>query len=277
MTTASAAARQRFSFRFPVCVLIIGALASAGCTSKYGQQITTVGYYPDCYAPIRDLRASEHSVAKSVGGGAALGAALGALIGYAASGGKGSGALVGAATGAVAGGAAGGIYGQHSKDQEDAARLAEYNAQLDGRIGAVNRTTAAARVARQCYERQFTVAASEYQAGRLTREQFYARYVEVRNGLEEAASILGEANRNGAQVAADYNRALEQESARVAASGKQGGKKNASARAEEGRQLKRMRQTNASIKQSVSAGAEEERQLLERLSLTRRQADDLMS
>lgn len=267
--------KKSVSHRFPcrtACALLIVALCGTGCASKYGAQTTQVNHYPDCYTPINELRQNEFVVQKSVAGGAAAGALLGALVGYAATG-KASGAIAGAAVGGVAGGTAGGLYADSNQKSNDAQRLSEYNAQLAGSIRETDKATAAARVARQCYENKFTAAASDFKAGRLTRDQFDARYREVAQGLEEAANILGEANKNSSQLVADYNKAVTQESTRVAA-------KPAAARSTktaETQQVAQLRQKTTTMQRSVSAGAEEERLLRERLAATHQQAKDLMS
>lgn len=255
--------------RMVLCTFLMASLVTTGCASKYGTQKTVVNHYPDCYQPINELRKSEFAVAKSVAGGAVAGAALGALIGYLATG-KASGAVVGAAAGGIAGGTAGGVYGQSQKDANDEARLAQYNSQLDGGIREVDKATAAARVARQCYERQFTVAASEYKAKRLTKEQFNSRYQEVSSGMQEAAEILGEANRNSSEVVAQYNQAIGQEKQRVA-------KSSSSAKAKETQQVAQMQSKTSTMQKSVSAGQTEERLMRERLSAMQKQAQDLMS
>lgn len=265
-------------------LLLFCALSAAGCASKYGTQTTKVNHYPDCYAPINELRKSEFAVEKSTATGAVVGGMLGAIVGLAASGGKASGAAIGAATGAAVGGAAGYGLGKSKQSSDDSALLAEYNSRLDGSIRETDKATAAARLARQCYERQFTVAVSEFKAKRISREQFNSRYQEVASGMEEAANILGQANRNSAQVAAAYNRAIDEESnkrgvssaaVRSSAKAKKASPQlNASA---DGRELSRMAQKSDRMNQSVAAGQEEERLLRERLSATRQQAADLMS
>lgn len=276
--------QQKSLFRITLCVLLSFSVPQLGCASKYGSQTTTVSHYPDCYQPINELRQSEYSPQKTAAGGAVAGALLGALVGYLATG-KGSGAAIGAAGGAVAGGAAGGIYGSQQQKAEDERRLSQYNQQLDGNISETNRATAAAKVARQCYERQFTVAANEYKAKRLTKEQFNSRYQEVTSGLQEAATILGEVNSSNRQVTADYNRAMQEETAKVTAassSGKKGsgrsrGQASGQASGQTSTQLTQMRQTSKKMEQSTRAGEEEERLLLERLAATHQQARDLMS
>lgn len=271
---------SRFPKSFLISLLAMAVLAG-GCTSKYGTQTTKVTHYPDCYSPINELRKNEFAVQKGVAGGAVAGAALGALIGYVATG-KGSGALAGAAVGGVAGATAGGLYASSEKSGNDAARLAEYNSRLEGGIQEVDKATAAAKLARQCYERQFSVAASEFKAGHITREQFNSRYQEVVSGMEEAATILGMANKNSSDVVASYNKAIDEEAQRqnvpVASVRSRSSAQRASVtRTNEGRELTRLADTTSNMQRSVSAGQEEERLLRERLAATHQQAKDLMS
>jgi outer membrane lipoprotein SlyB len=257
-----------------LCVVLASLLCVTGCASRYGTQKTAINHYPDCYAPINELRQSENTAPKYAAGGAAAGAAIGALLGYLTTG-KASGALVGGAAGAVAGGAAGGIYGHQRQQQEDASQLAAYNSQLDSGIREVSKATAAARVARQCYERQFTVAAAEYKAGRLSREEFNSRYHEVVSGMEEAADILGTANRKNSGVTAEYQRVLQQESTPVANARQVKNSRETSREAKQ--QIAELKNKTNTMQKSVSAGEEEERLLLQRLSMTHKQAQDLMS
>ncbi len=276
-----------------LCLLPALALPAGGCASKYGAQTTKVAYYPDCYQPIADLRQSEHSVARSTVGGAAIGAVLGAIGGYLITG-KGSGAAVGAAAGAAAGGAVGYAKGSSDKEREDSERLSEYLSQIDGNISGLDRTTAAARMARQCYDRQFTVAASEYKAGRLTKDQFRDRYIEVSSGMGEAARIVGEKSVESEQVAAQYRQALNQEADRLGvpkeqlAQSKSTGSRKSSSQAktapasatlqtDEGQQLTKLADKTATMDKSVNDAKTEEAALRERLAAMDQQSRDLMS
>ena len=284
MTVRAISCRLCHAPRFLLIALLFSSVALTGCASKYGEQKTKAAYYPDCYQPIQELRKSEYAVAKSTAAGAVIGGVVGALTGLIASGGKGSGAAIGAATGAVAGGAVGYGVGKSKQSSEDSALLADYNSRLDGSIYESNKATAAARVARQCYERQFTVAVSEFKAKRLNKEQFNSRYQEVMSGLEEAATILGSANRNSAEIVTAYNRAIDQESekrgvpaATVRASAKTKRSPATLSGAEDGRELARMAEKTSQMEQASSAGQQEERLLRERLAATRQQAEDLMS
>lgn len=285
MTVMSKTPQWRNLPQVIILSLLCVFLPASGCASKYGAQKTAVKYYPDCYQPINELRRSEYAVERGAAGGAVAGALLGALVGYLATG-KAKGAAAGAAVGGVAGGVAGGAAAHYSKD--DDARLAEYNAELDGGIREVDKATAAAKVCRQCYERQFAVAAKEYKEGYLTKAQFNERYQEVASGMEEAAYILGTANENSSKVAADYRRAVQEEEARVAqssspaqrqpqrgsSSGKTTPKPTSSG---QGAKVADLKQKSKDMDRSVSASEEEERLLRERLAATHQQAKDLMS
>lgn len=284
MTVRAISSRLYQTPRVLLFALLVCALTSAGCASTYGAQKTQVAYYPDCYQPIEELRKSEFAVEKSTAAGAVMGGLIGALTGLIASGGKGSGAAIGAATGAVAGGAIGYGVGKSRQSSGDSALLADYNARLDGSIRESSKATAAARVARQCYERQFTAAVSEFKARRMNRNQFNSRYQEIMSGLEEAAAILGSANRNSADIVAAYNRAIDQESEKrgvspdaVRASGRTKRPPPALSGTDDGYELARMAEKTNRMEKASRAGQEEELRLRERLSATRRQAEDLMS
>lgn len=295
----------RRPIRLVVAMLLLCTVAVTGCSSKYGAQQTKVNHYPDCYDPIADLRKSEYGVEKSTATGAVLGGLLGALGGYLATG-KAEGALIGGAAGAAAGGAAGYYHGKTTQDEEDRVRMAQYSAELDANISEIDKAAAAAKVARMCYERQFTVAASEFKAGHISKDQFNSRYTEVASGLEEAAFILGENNKYSEKVAGQYRQAVNAEAERMGVPQQAlnknrnkpagSGSKTAAAskpqpkmtkaeerqaaqqlRTDEGQQLSKLNEKTENIEKSVEASQEEERQLRERLAATRKAAEDLMS
>ncbi len=182
--------RQSAVFLLTLCLL------SAGCASKYGPQLTQVNYYPQCYRPVAELRQDESSVNTSTGVGAAGGALLGALIGGLATG-KWEGAAVGAVAGTAGGAVAGHAYG-----------TSHYLRQIDGETAGMNRASAAARVATQCYDRQFKEAATALKTGRITRQDFTDRYTEIRSGLEETSRILKETASAMAEKDQEYQRVL---------------------------------------------------------------------
>ncbi len=196
-----------------VVTLFLGSALISGCSSKFGPQTTKVEHYPDCYQPISEIRASEFMVEESTVAGAIVGALVGGLIGYAAGGGR--GAVAGAAVGGVTGGIISNQYARISQERDDMRRLQYYSSQLEETVTGMDATTAAAMVARQCYERQFQVAVSEFQSGYITRDQFQARHSEVASGLEEASRVLGMTIDSVAEVSAAYEQALANESRRL--------------------------------------------------------------
>ena len=299
MSLFTAACAPRRS-RVVLCLLAL-TVFSAGCSSKYGAQTTKVSHYPDCYQPIADLRKSEHAVAKSTAGGAAAGAVIGAIGGYLLTG-KASGAAIGAAAGAAVGGTAGYAAGSAEQEREDSARLAEYVSQIDGDISNLDRATAAAKFSRQCYDRQFTVAVSEFKAGRMTKEQFRDRYTEVASGMDEAARIVGQVSNENAQVAAQYRQALDQEAGRMGVPKEQLAQKPAPSKPNtstasrktpapatktapvsakldtpEGQPLNKLAEKTTTMDTSVADAKAEEAALRERLASMNQQSQDLMS
>lgn len=182
-------------------------LIGTGCTSKYGPQMTTVNYYPQCYQPISELRQDENSAGKSAAVGAGMGALLGALVGGLATG-KAEGALIGAAAGGATGAIAGHAYGKNKQDRADKQKTQAYLSQLDGESGAMDRATAAAKVATKCYDQQFQQAAAGFKSGQLTRQDFSNRYTEIRTGLEETARILNNTATTMAQKDSQYQEVL---------------------------------------------------------------------
>ena len=190
-----------------VAVLIMALLALPGCASKYGAPRTKVNYYPQCYQPVQQLRDDENYVAKSTAAGAVGGALLGALIGGLTTG-KVEGALAGAAVGGVAGGVAGHAYGKNQQAARDRELVQAYSEQLGYEASGMARSTAAARVAQQCYDREFDQAKRDYKARRITKAQFQERYAEIRSGLQEVSYILTERYDTMAKKDAEYEQAL---------------------------------------------------------------------
>ncbi len=197
---------MRTRFLIPVLILSL-ALLAPGCASKYGDQITKVNYYPQCYQPVSDLRADENAVAKSTATGAVGGALIGAAIGGLASG-DWKGALAGAAVGGTAGAVAGHAYGKNQQQKRDAAYMAHYAQMLDEDTASMNRTTAAAKVAASCYNQEFDRLVADYKAKRVTKEELKTRYEEIRSGLQEISYILTERYDQMQQKDAEYQAAL---------------------------------------------------------------------
>lgn len=234
-----------------LCLVLVMALAVLpGCASKYGEKKTAVNYYPQCYAPIQDLRDREHDVAKSTAGGAAVGALGGALIGFLASGGKWQGAVAGAATGAVTGAVAGNVYASKQKEADDNKRLASYLQDIDGDISKLNVETAAARTSLQCYDRSFSALVSQIKARSIDRTAAQKRFGEITSGREEAMAILGDAISNARNLNQQYEDAFVNEerdmrSPQKAAQGRTVAKQKANA-------ISSARKANRNLSKSIS-------------------------
>ena len=187
--------------------VLAALLLANGCTSKYGSQITDVNHYPNCYAPIAELRTDENNVQTGTGAGAAIGAFMGALVGYAATG-KASGAVAGAATGAVVGGLAGYGIAKHKTESDAKVRLANYAEAVGQDVNQMDVATASASKARQCYEAAFDTARADFKNNRISAAEFEARYKEIRSGLLETANILDNISINMTEKDKEYREAL---------------------------------------------------------------------
>lgn len=205
---------MRFTLLFckanPLIWLALLSFMATGCTSKYGPQLTTANYYPQCYQPIAELRKDENSAATATATGAVGGALLGALIGGLVTG-KAQGAAIGAVAGGAGGAVAGHAYGKNQQGKRDQQKLASYLQQLDGESANMDRATAAAKVAVRCYDSQFTKAAADLKSGRITKQDFTNRYGEIRSGLEETSRILRNTGSSMAQKDIEYQRVLKEE------------------------------------------------------------------
>ncbi|WP_428564699.1 MAG: glycine zipper domain-containing protein [Solidesulfovibrio sp. DCME] len=199
--------RRRLSF---IVYLVLITFLVGGCASKYGKQITDVKYCPECYQPIQDLRNAEKQFNTTVAGSVVAGALLGALVGAIATG-KVQGAAAGAVVGGIAGGAAGYAIAKQRQIKDDNARLASYLQDLDGDISGLDRVTAAAQVARKCYDRKFQETLAEYKEQKITRAVLDERYQEIQNGTLEASQILGTVITGASTKEAQYQEALKSE------------------------------------------------------------------
>lgn len=200
--------RRLLALILPIPLLLSGL---AGCASRYGEQKTTVNYYPGCYRPIQDLREREHDVAKGAGTGAAMGALGGALLGLLLSGGKWEGAAVGAASGAAAGGIMGASSAQAQHQRDDNMRLAAYLQDIDGDISDLDITSAAARTSLQCYDQQFALLLKDIKAKAIDRETAAKRFAEISSGREEAIALLGNAVTHARNLDEQYEQAFASE------------------------------------------------------------------
>lgn len=204
--------RQQLSTVF--CLAACAGLL--GCaTGRYGDQITRVNYYPACYAPLHELRQADKSFNRTVAASSSFGAIIGAVIGLLASDGKPQGALVGAAAGGALGAGAGYVKAKQDRIADDNQRMASYLRDIQGDISGLDRASAAARAARDCYNREFAAAIAAYKAGKISRAELQGRYEEIRDGCTEASVILGTILDSAAQREQEYREAIAQENQRI--------------------------------------------------------------
>jgi hypothetical protein len=198
-----------------VGVLAGAALLVSGCADRrYGEQITTVNYYPSCYAPISELRQADTDYNQTIGVSAVVGAVSGALIGLVSTG-RPQGAVVGALAGAAVGTGVGYAKAKQDRIADDNRRMASYLADINGDISGLDRATAAARIARECYDREFASAIAAYKSGRISRDELSRRYEEIRNGCEEVALILDNVIATTGDKEATYQAAIKDEASRA--------------------------------------------------------------
>jgi outer membrane lipoprotein SlyB len=181
-----------------------------GCASKYGEQTTDVVRFPQCYAPIKQLRDDESSVHTSTAAGAVGGALLGAVVGALTTG-KVSGAVAGAVAGGALGAGAGYASGKAQEEREQNVRMAAYLKDLDGDISGLNAVTASARHSIQCYDREFRTIIVNYKSGKLNKLELQDAYNEIKNGIGESERILGETLQKAYDRDAQYQAAINSE------------------------------------------------------------------
>ncbi len=195
----------------PKFLLIMLLLCSlSGCGSKYGDQITKVDRYPECYRPIEELRKSEYAVEKSTALGVFLGAVGGAVAGYAATR-DGKGALIGAAAGAVVGGVAGYYFGDSQKIANDNQRRDKYLEVMRNYNGKMDAESVTASAAMECYSRAFQSAVLDYRSKRISKEEFDRRYTEIASGMQEVGTVLDRAIAEGHEMQDGYMQLFTQE------------------------------------------------------------------
>lgn len=182
--------------RVAVATLVMAGLLLSGCASQYGQQMTVVHYYPECYAPIAKLRAEEKDFVRNVAAGAIIGALAGAAIGGAIGGGR--GALAGAGAGLLLGAGVAAALTKYKQVQDDRERRSYLSRDMAAEAATLDRVSLSAALASKCYREHFDQLLADYGAGGMSKEEFQGRALEIISGLNEIAAITksfnGEAN-----------------------------------------------------------------------------------
>jgi len=181
-------------------------------TSKVASS-TKVEYYPNCYEPVQHLRATEGNMTQSVITGAAVGAVGGALLGAltADKEDRGRNAAIGAAGGALAGGAVG-YYNERQKQiADDNQRIASYAADVNKRVGDIDRSTAYAKASQQCYQSAFTKLVADRKAKTVNDTEGRKRLAEIVAGLKESNDLIVAVNGKAAEDLNNYTQAYEKD------------------------------------------------------------------
>lgn len=173
------------TLRVHLVAVVVMALCLTSCASKYGPKTTTVNYYPQCYQPVADLRTGEYAAVKAVGAGAAIGVFSSVLLKR-----KPSDMLVGTSLGA----------------------LTSYLSHLASERATMDRATAVARTAIECYDREFKQNIAAFKSGKMDNLEFARRYDEIRAGIEETSRILNATSTIMAEKDAQYSQVVAAQS-----------------------------------------------------------------
>ncbi|MDR2198794.1 MAG: glycine zipper 2TM domain-containing protein [Deltaproteobacteria bacterium] len=159
-----------------------------GCATVPGKQTVVVKHYPQCYEPITTLREEAKQLSTRIAQGAVGGALLGAVAG--AMTGETENILIGAAIGAVAGATVSYIVTKDVQQKNQAERFATYAQYMDEDYKTLNSAVTSARSTAGCYRAAYNKLKSDYQAGRMSREEMLERVKEIQAGSSDAKEIL---------------------------------------------------------------------------------------
>jgi uncharacterized protein YcfJ len=214
------------------------ALASGCAGQKLGKQTVKVKHYPDCYQPITDMRNNATKLNHDVIKGAVAGAVVGALIG-ALKGGDAKGAAIGALAGAAVGAATAYLISETVQSKQQAERLKIYNQSLDLDISNLKQAVAAARIADNCYYKQYQQLERDYKAGRVSKAEMLEKLEEIKAGTSDAITILENYRDSTADNQKTYDAILAMETKRdtdrISSSAQSNFKRKKAAQAAEGK------------------------------------------
>ena len=177
------------SAKVALVACVTAVMFLGGCAgSKYGKQTVKPNYYKGCYQPIAQLRSDEDAKAQNAAAGAVLGAIAGGIIGYQSKGA--TGAAVGAVAGAVVGGAASYLITDSIQKKNQSERFAAYSQALDYDIRGLQNAVAAAKLTSKCYENAYKDLEKAYKAKQISKEEMVSRLTEIRDGTNDANTIL---------------------------------------------------------------------------------------
>lgn len=192
-------------------VLLTGC-AGMGSPSSKVAATTKAEYYPQCYQPVSQLRASDQAVTQSVATGAIAGGVIGALAGGLSSDEHaGRNALIGAAGGALVGGAAGYYTARQQQIADDNARIASYAADIDSSSGELDRSIRYASAAQSCYQREFNNLMSARKSKSINDSEGRLRMAEIVAGLQETNALMAAVDGRAGENINTYTQAYERD------------------------------------------------------------------
>ncbi|MGA4635843.1 type VI secretion system-associated lipoprotein TagQ [Pseudomonas solani] len=192
-------------------VLLTGCAGMGSPSSKVAAS-TKAEYYPQCYQPVGQLRASDQAMTQSVATGAIAGGVIGALAGGLSGGDHaGRNALIGAAGGALVGGAAGYYSARQQQIADDNARIASYASDIDRSSGEIDRSIQYASAAQNCYQREFASLQASRKAKTVSETEGRLRLAEIVSGLNETNALMAAVDGRAGENINTYTQAYEKD------------------------------------------------------------------
>lgn len=179
---------RKTASRYAALILFLFCICIQGCAARQNLPQMNVNYYPQCYKPFVDLKATENAVAKRTAAGAVLGGLLGGGLG--ALSGNWKAAVASGIGGAIAGGIAGYSTAKMQQIKDDKVRFASYQVDMNQDMMNATRVEQYSLAAMQCYTREFDSLLVQYKYGRITKLDAENRYKEIREGMAQISTIL---------------------------------------------------------------------------------------
>ncbi|MBQ7607351.1 MAG: hypothetical protein IJU76_05215 [Desulfovibrionaceae bacterium] len=186
------------------------------CAPKSQLPTIPVVYYPQCYAPFKELNTYQEQMQQRrlfyVSSGAVTGAAVGAFAGVATAGWQ--GAVAGGIAGSILGATAGFTLAKIEEIKEEDKRLASYRLLIGDDLANATALEMAALQSLMCYLAEFEKLRDALTSRRITRADFDKQYAEIRAGMAELGKLTGDARTLMAQRETDMRASLQREISR---------------------------------------------------------------
>ncbi|MDR1607981.1 MAG: hypothetical protein LBT38_06195 [Deltaproteobacteria bacterium] len=189
---------------FLLAIALTATLVSGCAGQKLGKQTVVVKHYPECYRPISDLREAAKKVNQATAASAIFGAISGAAIAYGTGGSKADIAKA-AVAGGLTGAGLGYLISSEVQAMDQAERFRTYYQAMDMDISSMKQAVAAAKITSNCYKKQYQLMTKNYKAGRMDQAEMYERLNEIRNGTNDATTILRNYSETSQQLASTFD------------------------------------------------------------------------